>query len=999
MVAGKKEVDTPAINEFEQPRDSEDQDPKQRRVRSSLIKLSEEAQEAREEGGSSMLNLLHKACKDGKLEAFEFLLNEMPPNSNIDLSAAKFSEDGLTPLHVASKNGHQEMVKFLLNKGVSTMVTDEAKNTPLHLAATHGHLEVALDLLAHESQHNEEACESVRSNLLQMTNTNGLSPFGCAIKAAPEPHFHIAKEFLNVIHGNPANVIPDFGKLQLFPKQSNAVLPLEKPAKIFIVGDADAGKSTLVKSLQEGRSAFPRRLIGLISSRLVMNIDEHFSGIIITDFANANFGRVLFHDLAGHTNYFNESLLEPNDRLEHSIFIVVVDLRFNPQRTEEQLIYWLNFLHYHTSRLASEGTKPNIVVVGSHKDMKRGGWRSGEKFNEVYTEALKKRPQLNDYFNQLMKPVSLDCRRFEGLEARQLRSCLQKYCQTFIYSQIEATSPTSICYILSQVLFDNKELPPFLKLLDLAHMIGDLAAKPVPNASLYKLLPTEPTKLMEICKTLHKHNRLVIVQNPVPSSDLYHWIVHDIHALLTEIDRRLASLKSLSRSSSEEFEATYNVAELVVDHSVSHFGIITREKLEKIFSGCRRPSRTGSGSSALKISESVTTHTLATSSSGSFSLNSNLAVDLLLKYKYCEPISSNDPAFSSESFFFPCLLQEEIGEPDLWERGTNYSFAWCVEPCPQDDNVVEYFLPRFLKKLLLCFIEKFLIHHPDNQEQDDVSTMSSSNDTTVVWSRGVSWSTSDDIKVHIELNDSAIILSMYSQEGKELSCLQLRNKILATIKDERKKWQPDVATNEFIIPFGEKFPVQLKDFDKKQGIPLDSVKKAILKGKSKVEGADIQALLFYEPCMAVSRLRDVICNPNHTSEINQENLSEIIDELGRDFLQHFNISDHHSDSTPQPHNSSTQSIAKNGEEEEVQGLQDSESQVFTSASPLPIPNAMAREISEWNITPKKLIECMNSVSIMDIDEFLQQLEVSIAIIIILKVIDHNYPCFLTETCP
>ena len=969
-------MDTTAKKEVEQL--TEDPNKTESRSTDSLLR-----QEAQEPGG--MLNLLYKACKEGKLEVFEFLLSAMPPNSNIDLSAAKFPEGGLTPLHVASKNGHREMVTFLLDKGASPMVADEARNTPLHLAATHGHLEVAMDLLVHESQNNEEACESVRSNLLQMTNTHGLSPFGCALKV-PEPHFHLAKEFLNVIHGNPAIAIPDFSKSQFFSK--HAMVPLEKPAKIFIVGDADAGKSTLVKSLQEGKSAFPRRLIGLIVSRLVTNIDEHFSGIIITDFTNANFGRVLFHDLAGHTNYFNESLLEPNDRLEHCVFVVVVDLRFNQQKTEERLIYWLNFLHYHTSKFADEGIKPNVIIVGSHKDMKRGVWRSGEKFNEVYTKALERRPKLNDHFNQLMKPVSLDCRRFDFSEARQVRSCLQKHCQNSIYTQLEATSPPSICYILSQVLFDNKEFPPFLKLSELAHKISDLAAKP--DLSLYKLLPTEPTKLMEICKMLHKHDRLIVVHNPVSSSDLYHWIVHDMHALLTEIDKRLATLKNSLSTSNEDFETIDNISEQEIGHSVSHFGhfgIVTREKLESVFSGSRKPSRKGSASSGLKVSESSTTPTFTSSSTSSISLN--LAVELLLKYKYCEAISSNDPAFSSESFFFPGLLQEVVGEPDPWEPGTNYSFAWCVEPCPQDDNVIEFFLPRFLKKLLLCFIERFLIHHPEKQgqqEQDDISSMSSSNDTTVVWSRGVSWSTIDDTKVHIELNDNAIILSMYSQEGKELNCLQLRNKILATIKDEKKKWQPDIATNESIIPFGDKFPVQLKNFDHHRGIPLESIEKAILKRKSKVDGVDLQMLLFYESCIAVSRLtkplRDIICDPDQATEFSQENLSELIDELGKEFLQHFNLSDHQSDGTPQPHTSSTQSVTTDDEETPALAtaiLQDPDSQMISSithTTPPALPSAMTHDASEWNITPKKLVECMNSVSIMDIVEFLQQLEVS-----------------------
>ena len=936
--------------------------------RESVIRL-----EAEEQG---VLKVMCQACEEGELGTVQFLLRTLV--SNVDLSTAKLSEGGLTPLHLASKNGYQDIVKLLLDKGASTMVEDQARNTPLHLAATHGHLEVAMDLLAHESRHNEEASESARSNLLQMTNASGLSPFGCAVKAA-EPQLHIAKEFLNTTFGNPANVIPDFSKSQLFSKFTT--LPLDKPAKIFIVGDSMAGKSTLVKSLQEGKSAFPRLLIGLIASRLVTEIDAHFSGIIATDFYNVSFRRVIFYDLAGHTNYFNESLLEPSDNLEHIIFIVVINLRFNRQSALERIVYWLNFLHYHTSGLSSEHAKPSIVVVGSHKDMKRGVWRSGEKLNEVYTEALKERPQLSECFNLLMKPVSLDCRRFEVSEARQLRSCLHKHCQNFIYQQLEAVSPPSICYILSQVLFDSKEFPPFLTLTELTQTITDLSERP--GLNLYKLLPTEPAKIMEICKTLCEHNRLLIFDNPDSSSDQNCWIVHDTHSLLTEIDKRLATLKNMSSGSSGDLETTN---ENVVQHvGHPHFGIVTRERLDSVFSGSPKPTRKVSAQSAHKIGDSPPA-TLSMSSSSGFSLNPNLAIELLLKFKYCEVTKHGDPSSPAEVFFFPGLLLD-VGEPDPWE-GNNYGFAWCVVASRQEGKIIEYFLPRFLKKLLLCFIEKFITLTPSHRQQpqdaqqprDDTSSMSSSNETSAVWSRGVSWLTNDGIKVNIELNDNTIILSMYSQEGSELNCLQLRNRILATIKDEQKKWQPDITINEFIIPFKGLFPVQT--LDNHQMIPLESIKEATLKGDATVDEIDVQSLLFFEPCMSLSRLtkpiQDMIRDPEQASlEISQENVTEIFAKFGEArsaFVQHFNLSDLITASTPESLSSARQSVTTESEEDIAPSI--NPHALSPKHSSLAGPSQVADGSSQSSITAKKLLECMNSVSIMDAAEFLHNLEVS-----------------------
>ena len=915
-----------------------------------------ESQLWREAEEVGKLKALCKACETEQLGTVQFLVEKVVPD--IDLTNANlYSEGGLTPpLHVASKNGHRQIVKFFLEKGMSVMMEDENRNTPLHLAASNGHLEVAIDLLAHESQQNQEVSESERSNLLYLTNISGLTPFGCAMKSS-EPHFHVAKEFLNLSVGNPVHAVADFSKFNL-STSFVATLPLDKPAKIFVVGDSSTGKSTIIKSLQEGKSGFPRRIIGLIASRLVTNVDEHFSGIITTDFANADFRRVLFHDLAGHTNYFNENLLEPGDNLEHVVFIVMINLQYSPQNAAERLIYWLNFLHYHTSRFSNESTKPNVIVVGSHKDMRRGAWRSGEKFNEVYTEALKERPQLSSCFNELMKPVCFDCRRFELSEARQLRSCLHKHCQSSIYQQLEAISPPSSCYILSQVLFDDKEIPPYLTISNLAERISQQSSKP--EFSLYKLLPTEPEKLMKLCRTLCERNRLLIFENPTfPLNDLMCWIVHNMHALLTEIDKRLLILRDSSENTSEgETGSTESMPQQI---SHCHFGIVTREKLEFVFSklGSPKIARKGSFQSASK---------LVVLPSPSPGLNTELAIELLIKYKYCEVIKKSGVSSSEmETFFFPSLLRDE-GEPEPWQAGSDYSFAWCVLATKEDGKTIEFFLPRFLKKLLLCFVEKYIIQIPGLQPDDDTSSRSSCDETSVVWSRGVSWSSKDDIKVNIELHDNAIILSMYSPQGSELSCLQLRNRILTTIKAEQKKWQPDIANKEFIIPIQKKFPVQ--SLDNYQKISLEDMKTAILKGKTKVDGVKLRPLLFFEPCIALTKvaqpIQEILRDTNDPlTSISQENIVKIFDGFGEcrsAVIQHFGL--------PDPSKSTT--IEKYGSPQKEGG---STLDSITGIS-LDESNASANESSNSSITPKKLLECLNSISVMDVTEFLKQLEVS-----------------------
>eukprot|EP00295_Goniomonas_pacifica_P005612 CAMPEP_0175829722 /NCGR_PEP_ID=MMETSP0107_2-20121207/13509_1 /TAXON_ID=195067 ORGANISM="Goniomonas pacifica, Strain CCMP1869" /NCGR_SAMPLE_ID=MMETSP0107_2 /ASSEMBLY_ACC=CAM_ASM_000203 /LENGTH=210 /DNA_ID=CAMNT_0017142565 /DNA_START=59 /DNA_END=688 /DNA_ORIENTATION=+ len=57
------------------------------------------------------------------------------------------SEDGITPLNVASAQGHQEVVRTLLEAGMDVNSADRDGVTPLYVASENGHQEVVRTLL------------------------------------------------------------------------------------------------------------------------------------------------------------------------------------------------------------------------------------------------------------------------------------------------------------------------------------------------------------------------------------------------------------------------------------------------------------------------------------------------------------------------------------------------------------------------------------------------------------------------------------------------------------------------------------------------------------------------------------------------------------------------------------------------------------------------------------------------------------------------------------
>ena len=723
-----------------------------------------------------------------------------------------------------------EILVLLLENGLQLpSIVDQDGNTLLHIAAACGNLNVASKMLDHESQRSDTSASI--PNLLRQMNRGGYTPFGMA---TAESNYSIAIEILQYASGDPTSAIPDFKRL-FFPKFRTD--PLDKPVKVYFLGDALAGKSTLIQLLQDKKSIPPVELVHRLIGKQTRNVGTHFGGLITNDYYEAGSKRVIFCDLTGNINFFSRELLESSDKLESVIFVIVINLGETNENISERLWYWLSFLHFYSDTSVHQAdidtVKPNVVVIASHK-----GKGSTDQLADVYSQA---RIEAACNFLTDDKFFVLDCTKIKSVKAQTLRNAMKGYYETIQHPFQDQSTPSSICYILSEILNDSKKFPPIIRLGDIAKKINELASGS--GLNLYKLLPTEPAKLLEMCTMLSEYERLCLFDNPDSENIEDKWIVHGIHVVLTEIDNCLRAAV-VDRSTIE-------------DH---HYGIVTKEVLKNILS----------------------------KSSSMANWDVNIAMEVLQHFKYCEPVQlQEDCQGKPVQYFFPNLLLLECPVIDQigWDD-RSFGFAWCIAASKQQDEHIKYFLPRFLKKLQLSLIQKFIpLRSSCSQDiqADDAESrhIASSNKVMAIWSRGVSWINNDHIYVNITMNDDSIILSMRCKRNtnSELNCLQLRNDVQSMIREQKKKFQNETKTEEFLIQCSEDFSLPIHHFDVEYQttFALNEICTEMIYG----EHPDyLDFLLFFEPCASLAELSQstqtfLIHEEHSSSPFSNEMLEEI----------------------------------------------------------------------------------------------------------------------------
>ena len=315
-------------------------------------------------------------------------------------------------LHYALANGHISTAKTLTEVfHLSLHCIDEDGNTPLHLSSLLGRPE-SLRFLLYEYH----APVYVR-------NKAGKTALDLATKDSTKKVIreYISSEYKRIQH--------EYEDLRAKSKQKYS--GQQVISRVFVLGNPESGKSTLVESLKRK---------GIISSLFTVteaDVPPHTAGIVPSVHQSKEAGRLLYYDFAGDQEYYSShaAILEIISSLTvgSNVYFIVTDLRKDNMTIQNEIGYWLSFIAYHGEALDSQ-CRLKIVIVLSHSDY-LNSTDCASKIESMRQYLGTHRNQYDKIFN-IVEVVSSNC--CWPRSTRNIESILQQISKD--------TAPCSISY-------------------------------------------------------------------------------------------------------------------------------------------------------------------------------------------------------------------------------------------------------------------------------------------------------------------------------------------------------------------------------------------------------------------------------------------------------------------------------------------------------------------------------------------------------------------------
>ena len=752
---------------------------------------------------------------------------------------------GNTLLHFVCKQLDEEMLFFLLNTDACEVnCVNLDGTTPLHLACSELSLVKAL-------------LESGRIKNVSPRDKNGKTPIQLT-------HDYNIMSLL-IGHGaNPQDVYAHYGRILSMCKSAQ---PLHPFLKVFVLGNSEAGKSTLIESLKTKV---------LDPTSIVSSVEGPTAGIVNIECSSEVFGKVLFHDFAGQPEFesshsaFLESSLSPSSS-SSPIFILVVDVHNTHQEITQHLQYWLSFIKNHCG---STEVKPHAIIIGSHADLLSPP--------ELSASLSFLRKALDVSVLECFDPLLLDCRKPGSEDMESLRTLLKEsYSSLRHYVELDSQYHVLFAYIHEQFV-----RVPAVTVGELQKRIRGSRRGGCPPGIHYSSpfgmsdnvrisfvgsipLPFVDDELIKLLDVLHDRSHLLLLKGA--SEIKNYWIVLNQDTLLHEVNGTIFA--------PQDFEHHLTVE--------TNTGVVPSSKIDKLFPH----------------------------------LDSNMVKQFLVYSELCQKIEDDETlrlilksgdksnvnqslsiSLDSESlfFFFPGLIRAKR-PVNIWTQPSHpdysYSCGWCIQCKPQ-----QFLTPRFLQVLLLRLV--FSYAAAINQDSDPVENSYTVKDTDLVkvsglnricdvWKNGTHWCTRDGVEVLVEVieQNTMVLLLMRCVQGQEMECVKLRSAIVRKTLAAKEKFCSQVETQEYLLDASDvsSYPTSV---DKLAKVDMKEVIKTVQDAAPCIlhHGGmiSLNKLLYFEPYSTLGKeLLSLIFDPkNNDEKVPTETLLKI-STLRHPALQHF----------------------------------------------------------------------------------------------------------------
>ena len=674
---------------------------------------------------------LHLAALGGSLSTVCTLIDVLKCDPNTK------GFKGRTPVHQAAQNGHSDIVrKLVCVYGCDIMAKDNDGDTPLHLAALGGSLSTMCTLI------DEFKCDP---------NTKGFRGRTPVHQAAQNGHsdivrklFHVYECDVNAVDNdghNPMYIAKNHqmkAELMKYNCDPGAIIKNYKMMKkslcdtvsshVLVVGHPRAGKSTLVEALKSDTWF----------SRQVADVPPHTAGIIPHTCQDKRYDRIIFHDFAGHPEFYSchAAILEQIANPECHIVIVVVDLSTGTKAETEAIMFWLTFMSYATKGEAK------VIIAGSHADLLPTSARDPEEeLSQLCSDATDMfKSEFPSTNLEIVGHVALDCRYTKSQPLLNLHFMLKSCFKTKKLN----LSPGAVIlhHVLSQVTEDQVLGCVFYKLYKDRNYIANY-------------LPTDHQYLLSWAKELESHGYVLVLQNNSNPSDS--WIVTDLKMFMNTVHEGLFSEKANTKRGPS-----------------SKLGLIPIPQLRVLFPHLP-PSVLVSCLELLQYCFKMDDH--------------NILIQEL-KAKQNSSISDR-----TEYLFFPALLEAGrsevtwyICEGDLYAQGWYLS---CKGQC-------SFLPPRFDYVLLLKLALDYSL--PDGKGTDHTHHGGLGRRCTV-WKIGIHWLMEIGVEGYVEVvkEGRGVVVVMRSRRELKMECGRMLKMMVDEVHDALGRFCEGLVTTEYIL--------------------------------------------------------------------------------------------------------------------------------------------------------------------------------------------------------